>query len=151
MDNVSIVFEDLKAAVAFFEELGLVVEGETTVEGPWVDRILGLEGVRSDIVMMVTPDGHSKLELTRFQQPKAVHTNLTIPVNMHGINRIMFAVTDIDDSVARLQKHGAELVGEVVNYADIYRLCYMRGPEGILIALAEQLGDKTVTDIFENS
>lgn len=149
MDNVSIIVEDLEAAVAFYAELGMVVEGETSVEGEWVDRILGLDGVRTDIVMMRTPDGHSRLELTRFQQPKAI-SNEQIQVNTLGINRIMFAVTDIDDTVARLKKHGAELVGEVVNYADIYRLCYMRGPEGILIALAEQLGNKTVTDIFEN-
>jgi catechol 2,3-dioxygenase-like lactoylglutathione lyase family enzyme len=150
MDNVAIIVDDLQAAVAFFTELGLELEGETTVEGPWVDRILGLEGVRSDIVMMRTPDGHSRLELSRFQQPKAIATERKAPVNTLGIRRLMFAVTDIDDVVARLQKHGAELIGEVVQYEDFYRLCYLRGPEGIMIALAEQLGKKSVTDILGN-
>jgi catechol 2,3-dioxygenase-like lactoylglutathione lyase family enzyme len=141
MHNVAIIVDDLKAAVAFFTELGLEVEGETTVEGQWVDRVVGVEGVRSDIVMMRTPDGHSRLELSKFHQPKAISNDPNAPVNTLGIRRIMFAVTHLDDVVARLQKHGAELVGEVVQYEDIYRLCYLRGPEGIMLALAERLGD----------
>ena len=140
MDNVGIIVDDLKAVIAFFTELGLEVEGETTVEGESVDRLVGLEGVRSDIVMMRTPDGYSRLELSRFQNPKAINTDPNTPVNTLGIRRIMFAVTDIDDVVGRLQKHGAELIGEVVQYEDMYRLCYLRGPEGIMVALAEQLG-----------
>lgn len=151
MDNVGIVVEDLKAVTAFFVELGLEFEGETTVEGQWVDRIIGLNDVRSDIVMMRTPDGHSRLELSKFQKPKAISTEPNRPVNTLGIGRIMFAVTDINEVVARLQKHGAKLVGEVVQFEDMYLLCYMRGPEGIMIALAEQLGNKSVTDILGNS
>ena len=145
MDNVGIIVDDLKAVIAFFTELGLEVEGETTVEGEWVDRVIGLEDVRSDIVMMRTPDGHSRLELSKFQKPKVIITEPNTPVNTLGIRRIMFAVTDIDDVVARLQKHGADLVGEVVQYEDMYRLCYLRGPEGIMLALAEQLGSKSVS------
>jgi len=140
MDNVGIIVDDLKAVIAFFTELGLEVEGETTVAGESVDRLVGLEGVRSDIVMMRTPDGYSRLELSRFQNPKAINSDPNTPVNTLGIRRIMFAVTDIDDVVGRLQKHGAELIGEVVQYEDMYRLCYLRGPEGIMVALAEQLG-----------
>lgn len=139
MDNVAIVVEDLKAAVAFFAELGLEVDGETSVDGEWVDRIVGLKGVRSEIVMMATPDRHSRLELTKFHTPTAISTEPNTPVNTLGIRRIMFAVTDIDDAVTRLKKHGAELVGEIVQYEDMYRLCYLRGPEGIMIALAEEL------------
>ena len=150
MDNVGIIVNDLKAVTAFFVELGLEVEGETTVEGQWVDRILGLDGVRSDIVMMRTPDGHSRLELSKFKNPKANNTKPDMPVNTLGIRRIMFAVKDINEVFARLKKHGAELVGEVVQYEDIYRLCYLRGPEGIIVALAEQLGKKSVTDILKN-
>lgn len=142
MDNVGIVVENLEAVTAFFVELGLEVEGETTVEGESVDRILGLTDVLSDIVMLRTPDGHSRLELSRFQKPPAIRTEPNMPVNTLGIGRIMFAVTDIDDTVARLKKHGAELVGEVVQYEDIYRLCYLRGPESIMIALAEDLGNQ---------
>lgn len=140
MDNILLVVDDLPAAIAFFTELGLELEGETTVEGEWVDRIVGLKGVRSDIATMRTPDGHSRLELDKFHTPKAVRVELQdAPVNTLGIRRIMFAVTDIDDVVARLQRHGAELMGEVTQYEDMYRLCYLRGPEGIIIALAEQL------------
>ena len=139
MHNVSIVVDDLKAAIAFFAELGLELEGETTVEGQWVDRIVALNGVRSDIAMMRTPDGHSRLELTKFQRPTATSVELNAPVNTLGIRRIMFAVEDIKDVLARLQAHGAELVGEIVQYEDIYLLCYVHGPEGILIALAEPL------------
>ena len=151
MDNVGIIVDDLKAVIAFFTELGLEVEGETTVEGESVDRLVGLEGVRSDIVMMRTPDGYSRLELSRFQNPKAINSDPNTPVNTLGIRRIMFAVTDIDDVVARLQQHGAELIGEVVQYEDMYRLCYLRGPEGIMVALAEQLGSKSITDVLGNS
>ena len=139
MHNVGIVVDDLKAAIAFFAELGLELEGETTVEGQWVDRIVGLNGVRSDIAMMRTPDGHSRLELTKFQRPTATSVELNAPVNTLGIRRIMFAVEDIKEVLTRLQTHGAELVGEIVQYEDIYLLCYVRGPEGILIALAEPL------------
>lgn len=139
MHNVAIVVDDLKAAIAFFAELGLELEGETTVEGPWVDRIVALNGVRSDIAMMRTPDGHSRLELTKFQRPTATSVELNAPVNTLGIRRIMFAVEDIQEVLTRLQAHGAKLVGEVVQYEDLYLLCYVRGPEGILIALAEPL------------
>jgi len=139
MHNVGIVVDDLKAAIAFFAELGLELEDETTVEGQWVDRIVALNGVRSDIAMMRTPDGHSRLELTKFQRPTATSVELNAPVNTLGIRRIMFAVEDIKEVLARLQAHGAELVGEIVQYEDIYLLCYVRGPEGILIALAEPL------------
>ena len=139
MDNVGIVVNDLEAVIAFFVELGLELEGETTVEGPSVDRIVGLDGVRSDIAMMRTPDGHSRLELTRFHTPPATTAEPNAPVNTLGIRRIMFAVEDIEDVLARLQANGAELVGEMVQYEDSYRLCYVRGPEGILVALAEQL------------
>jgi len=143
LDNVGIIVDDLKAVIAFFTELGLEVEGETTVEGQSVDRLLGLDGVRSDIAMMRTPDGDCRLELSKFQKPKAINTDPNTPVNTLGIRRIMFAVTDIDDVVARLQKHGAELVGEVVQYENMYRLCYLRGPEGIMVALAERLRSVT--------
>jgi catechol 2,3-dioxygenase-like lactoylglutathione lyase family enzyme len=139
MDNVGIVVDDLAAATAFFVELGLELEGEATVEGRSVDRIVGLDGVRSDIAMLRTPDGHGRLELTKFHTPPARNTDPNAPVNTLGIRRIMFAVDDIEDVLARLQAHGAELVGEVVQYEDKYRLCYVRGPEGIMIALAEQL------------
>ena len=139
MDNVAIVVDDLKAAIAFFVDLGLVLEGETTVEGAWVDRIVGLDGVRSDIAMMRTPDGHSRIELTRFVSPPAASAPPNAPVNTLGMGRIMFAVDDIEEVLARLQARGAELVGEVVQFEDSYRLCYVRGPEGIVVALAEPL------------
>ncbi len=151
MDNVLIVVDDLKAVIAFFVELGLELEGEMTVEGQWVDRIVGLDGVRNDIAMMRTPDGHGRLELCKFIRPTAISAEpKNAPVNTLGIRRIMFAVDDIDNVVARLQKHGAELVGEVAQYEDMYRLCYLRGPEGIIIALAEQLTNKSVTDVLGN-
>ena len=150
MDNIGIVVEDLKGAIAFFVELGMELEGETTVEGQWVDRVVGLEGVRNNIAMMRTPDGHGKLELMRFQKPTATATELNAQVNTRGTRRIMFAVTDLDDVNARLQKHGAELIGDVVEFKDLdqrgYRLCYLRGPDGIIIALAEQLGNTSATD-----
>ena len=139
MDNVGIVVDDLKAAIAFFVELGLELEGEATVEGQWVDRIVGIDGVRSDIAMLRTPDGHGRLELSRFHTPPANTAEPNAPVNTLGYRRVMFAVTDIEDVLARLQAHGAELVGEVVQYEDSYRLCYIRGPEAIIVALAEPL------------
>ena len=140
MDNVLIVVEDLEAAKAFFVELGMELEGETTVEGPWVDRIVGLENVRSEIAMMRTPDGHGRIELDKFHTPAAVRTEpMNSPVNTLGIRRIMFTVDDIEDILARLRAHGAELIGEITQYEDMYRLCYIRGPEGIIVALAEQL------------
>jgi catechol 2,3-dioxygenase-like lactoylglutathione lyase family enzyme len=140
MDNVLIVVDDLKAMIAFLTELGLELEGETTVEGEWVDRIVALDGVRSDIAMMRTPDGHGRLELDKFHAPRAVRAEPEdAPVSTLGIRRIMFAVDDIDEVLARLQKHGARLVGEVAEHENQYRLCYVRGPEGIIIALAQQL------------
>ena len=142
MDNVLIVVEDLEAAKAFFAELGMELEGETKVEGPWADRVVGLDGVRADIAMMRTPDGHSRVELSKFHTPPAVRAEPEdAPANALGIRRIMFAVDDIDDVVERLHsKHGAELVDEIAQYEDAYRLCFLRGPEGIIIGLAEQLG-----------
>jgi catechol 2,3-dioxygenase-like lactoylglutathione lyase family enzyme len=140
MDNVLIVVDDLEAAIAFFTALGLELEGQTTVEGPLVDRIVGLDGVRSDIATMRTPDGHGRIELDKFHTPTAVRGEpADAPVNTLGIRRIMFAVDDIEEVLARLQAHGAELVGEVVQYGDQVRLCYVRGPEGIIVALAESL------------
>ena len=140
MDNVGIVVDDLAAAIAFFVELGLELEGEMPVEGRWADRVVGLDGVRVDIAMMRTPDGHSRIELMKFHNPTAVSAGpRNAPANTLGIRRIMFAVEDIDDVLARLQARGAELIGEVVQYEDKYRLCYLRGPEGIIIALAQQL------------
>ena len=140
MDNVGVVVDDLAAAVAFFRELGLELEGEAHVEGPSVDRLIGLDSVRCDIAMMRTPDGHGRVELTKFRRPTADSAESNnAPPNTLGIRRIMFAVEDIDDVVARLRAHGAELVGELVQYEN-YRLCYVRGPEGILVALAEKIG-----------
>ena len=140
MDNVLIVVDDLEAAKAFFVELGMELEGEMPVEGRWVDLVVGLENVQCEIAMMRTPDGHSRLELTKFHAPAAVKGEpKNAPVNTLGIRRIMFAVDDIDDVLARLRIHGAELVGEVAQYEDVYRLCYIRGPEGIIVGLAEQL------------
>lgn len=140
MDNVLIVVDDLEAAKAFFAELGMQLDGETTVEGRWVDRVIGLKDVRADIATMRTPDGHSRVELTKFHTPPAVRTEPeNAPANTLGIRRIMFAVDDLDEVVARLRKHGAELVGEIAQYENAYRLCYLRGPEGIVIALAEKL------------
>ena len=141
MDNVLIVVDDLEAMKAFFAELGLELEGEMTVEGRWVDLMVGLENVRCTIATMRTPDGHGRIELDKFHTPAAARVEpKNAPVNTLGIRRIMFAVNDIDDVVARLCSHGAELVGELAQYEDQYRLCYIRGPEGIILALAEQLG-----------
>jgi catechol 2,3-dioxygenase-like lactoylglutathione lyase family enzyme len=140
MDNVLIVVDDLEAATAFFVELGMELEGEAPVEGRWVDRVVGLDDVRQNVAMMRTPDGHGRLELTKFHHPTAVSAEpKNAPVNTLGIRRIMFAVDDIEDVLARLRTHGAELVGELERYEDSYLLCYVRGPEGIIVALAEQL------------
>ena len=141
MDNVLIVVEDLEAAKAFFAELGMELDGETTVEGPWAGSVVGLEDVRADIAMMRTPDGHGRVELSRFHTPPAVRAEpKDAPANALGIRRIMFAVEGIDDVVARLRTHGAELVGEIAQYEDIYRLCFVRAPEGFIVGLAERLG-----------
>src|SRR5215208_2352700 len=143
MDNILIVVDDLEAVKAFFLELGLELEGETTVEGTSVDRLIGLQNVRATLALMRTPDGSGRIELDKFHTPEAIRTGPeTYPVNALGIRRIMFAVDDIDEIVARLLAHGAELVGEVVQYGDTNRLAYVRGPEGIIIALAEQLSDR---------
>jgi catechol 2,3-dioxygenase-like lactoylglutathione lyase family enzyme len=139
MDNVGIVVDDLDAAIDFFTELGLRLEGRTLVEGAWAGRITGLGNQRVEIGMMVTPDGHSRLEISRFLEPPVVADHRNAPVNALGYLRIMFAVSNLDDVLARLAKRGAQLVGEVVQYEDVYRLCYIRGPEGILLGLAQQL------------
>ena len=140
MDHVSIVVDDLAAAIEFFVELGLGLQGETPVEGRWVDRIVGLEGIRADIAMLQTRDGHGRLELVKFHSPPAQGDNRHPPANTFGLRHVAFVVEDIDDVVARLQARGAELVGELENYEDIYRLCYIRGPEGVIIELAERIG-----------
>jgi catechol 2,3-dioxygenase-like lactoylglutathione lyase family enzyme len=140
LDHVSVVVDDLAAAIAFFTTLGMTIEGKAPVEGPWVDRINGVEGVRVDIVMMRTPDGHGRLELTKFRNPKLVKIEPAIaPPNAPGLRSVMFTVESVDDTVARLRAKGAGLVGEVVQYEDKYKLCYMRGPAGIIVALAEEL------------
>jgi catechol 2,3-dioxygenase-like lactoylglutathione lyase family enzyme len=140
MDNVGIVVEDLDAAIAFFTELGMELEGKAQIEGLWADHTVGLDGVRSDIAMMRTPDAHSKLELTKYHAPAAVGIEPeNPPPNTLGLHRVMFAVDDIDDTVARLRAHNAELLGEVAQYEDSHRLCYLRGPAGIIVALAEQI------------
>ncbi len=140
MDNVGIVVESLETAIAFFTELGLTLEGRAMIEGEWAGRVTGLGDQRVEIAMMVTPDGHSRLELSRFLTPPTIADHRNAPVNALGYLRVMFAVDDIDATLARLRTHGAQLVGEVVQYEDSYRLCYIRGPEGLLIGLAEQLG-----------
>ncbi len=140
LDHISVVVEDLAAAVTFFTTLGMTREDEMAVEGPWVDRVNGIEGVQVDIVMMRTPDGHGKLELTKFRHPQLVASEPAIaPPNTLGLRSVMFAVESIDDTVARLRAEGGELIGEIAQYEDIYRLCYMRGPAGIIVALAEEL------------
>lgn len=144
MDNVGIVVEDLGAAVEFFTELGLELEGRAPIEGDWADGVTGLRGMRVEIAMMRTPDGHNRLELSRFLAPPVVADHRRAPVNALGYLRVMFAVEDLDDTLARLRTHGAELVGEVVQYDDAYRLCYIRGPEGILVGLAQELGQLTL-------
>ncbi|WP_243081699.1 VOC family protein [Streptomyces sp. 891-h] len=141
MDNVAIVVEDLEAAIAFFTELGMELDGRAQIEGLFADHSVGLDGVRSDIAMMRAPDGSGKLELTKYHNPAAISVEpSSLPPNTLGLHRVMFAVDDIDDTVARLRTHGAELLGEVAQYKDIYRLCYLRGPAGIILALAEQIG-----------
>jgi catechol 2,3-dioxygenase-like lactoylglutathione lyase family enzyme len=140
MDNVGIVVESLDAAISFFTELGLELEGRATIEGEWSGRVTGLRDQRVEIAMMRTPDGHSKLELSQFLSPPTVADHRNAPVNALGYLRVMFAVDDLDETLAKLSQHGAQFVGEVVQYKDVYRLCYIRGPEGILIGLAEELG-----------
>ena len=140
MDNVLIVVEDLDAVIAFFVELGMELEGKGPIEGRWVERVIGIDDVRQDIAMLRTPDGHGRIELAMFHAPAAVRAQpVDAPANTLGIRRVMFAVDDIDDVVARLRAHGAELVGEVAQYEDVYRLCYVRGPEGIIVGLSEEL------------
>ncbi|GHH84782.1 glyoxalase [Streptomyces sulfonofaciens] len=141
MDNVLIVVDDLDAVVSFFVELGMELEGRAPIEGRWVERVIGLDDVRQDVAMLRTPDGHGRIELAMFHTPKATSAEpRDAPTNTPGIRRIMFAVDDIEDTVARLRTHGAALVGEVARFEDSYLLCYVRGPEGIIVGLAEQLG-----------
>ena len=142
MDNVGIVVESLDDAISFFTELGLRLEGRAMIEGEWSGRVTGLPSQRVEIAMMITPDGHSRLELSRYLTPPSVFDHRNAPVNAFGYLRVMFTVEDIDEMLTRLRKHGAQLVGEVVQYESSYRLCYLRGPEGLLIGLAEQLGNK---------
>ncbi|WP_243550449.1 VOC family protein [Priestia megaterium] len=142
MDNISIVVESLDDAISFFEEIGLSLEGRATVEGQWGGRVTGLGSQRVEIAMLVTPDGHSRIELSRFLSPPTISDHRTAPVNALGYLRVMFTVEDIEEMVSRLTRYGAQLVGEVVQYEDSYRLCYIRGVEGLLIGLAEQLGNK---------
>src|SRR4029450_12774786 len=140
MDNVLIVVEDIDAVIAFFVELGMELEGKGPVEGPWVERGIGIDRVREEVAMLRTPDGHGRIELAMFHAPTAIRSEpADAPANTLGIRRVMFAVDDIEDTVARLRTHGAELVGELAQYEDVYRLCYVRGPEGIIVGLAEQL------------
>ncbi|HEX3226137.1 MAG TPA: VOC family protein [Gaiellaceae bacterium] len=140
MDNVGIVVESLDAAISFFAELGLELEGRAMIDGDWSGRVTGLRDQRVEIAMMRTPDGHGRIELSRFLAPAVVEDHRNAPVNALGYLRVMFAVDDLDDTLVRLHKHGAEVVDEVVRYEDVYRLCYVRGPEGILIGLAERIG-----------
>jgi catechol 2,3-dioxygenase-like lactoylglutathione lyase family enzyme len=140
LDHISVVVDDMKAAITFFTELGMTLDGEAAIEGPWVDRINALDGIQVDIVMMVTPDGHGKLELTKFRNPQLVALEPAIaPPNALGLRSVMFTVENVDDTVARLRTVGGELIGEVVQYENLYRLCYMRGPAGIIVSLAEEL------------
>jgi catechol 2,3-dioxygenase-like lactoylglutathione lyase family enzyme len=139
MDNVAIVVDDLDAAIAFFSELGLALEGRAEIEGDFADQTVGLTGIRSEIAMMATPDGHSKLELTKYNHPAVIVTEPPAP-NTLGLHRVMFAVDDIDDTLARLRPHGGEVLDRVAKYENMYRLCYLRGPSGIIVALAEQIG-----------
>ena len=143
MDNVGIVVESLDRAISFFVELGLKLEGRATIEGEWAGRVTGLSNQSVESAMLVTPDGHSRLEISRFLSPPVVADHRNAPVNALGYLRVMFAVTDINDTIARLKKQGAELIGEIVNYEDTYLLCYLRGPEGIMVALAEQVAKQS--------
>ncbi|GAA1059923.1 VOC family protein [Agromyces bracchium] len=141
MDNVAVVVDDLDAAIAFYAELGMELEGRAHIEGEFADQAVGLDGIRSEIAMMRTPDGHGRLELTRYLSPEASAPSPAVPPpNTLGLHRVMFAVDDLDDTIARLRPHGAELLREVSNYQDEYRLCYLRGPAGVIVALAEQVG-----------
>jgi hypothetical protein len=151
MNNVGIVVESLDNAISFFKEIGLMLEGRMIVEGDWAGRVTGLGNQSVEIAMMVTPDGHSRIELSRFLNPNIISDHRSDPVNSLGYLRIMFRVDNLDELLIRLSRLGAVIVGEVVQYEDIYRLCYIRGTEGLLIGLAEQLGNKTATDILENS
>lgn len=151
MHNVGIVVESLDSAIEFFTEIGLTLEGRMIVEGEWAGRVTGLGNQSVEIAMMVTPDGHSKLELSRFIAPQTIADNRTSPVNSLGYLRVMFRVDNLDELLGRLEKYGAKVVGEVVQFGDTYRLCYIRGVEGLLIGLAEQLGKNTATDILENN
>ena len=149
MHNVGIVVESLDKAISFFEEIGLTLEGRMMVEGEWAGRVTGLGDQSVEIAMMVTPDGHTRVELSRFLTPPTIADHRTAPVNALGYLRIMFRVDNLDELLLRLARHGAEVVGEVVNYENIYRLCYIRGAEGLLVGLAEQVGSQTATDILE--
>lgn len=151
MHNVGIVVGSLDKAVAFFSEIGLILEGRMMVEGEWAGRVTGLGDQSAEIAMMVTPDGHSRLELSRFITPQPIADHRSAPVNSLGYLRIMFRVDNLDELLIRLEAHGAKVVGEVVRFGDMYRLCYIRGAEGLLIGLAEQLGNETATDILENN
>ncbi|HRH57521.1 MAG TPA: VOC family protein [Chitinophagales bacterium] len=151
MNNVGIVVEDLDKAISFFKEIGLTLEGRAMVEGEWAGRVTGLGNQSVEVAMMVTPDGHSRLELSKFLSPEIISDHRTAPVNALGYLRVMFRVDNLDELLSRLTKQGVEIVGEVVNYENIYKLCYIRGTEGLLVGLAEQLGIKTATDILDNN
>lgn len=151
MNNVGIVVEDLDKAISFFKEIGLTLEGRAMVEGEWAGQVTGLGNQSVEVAMMVTPDGHSRLELSKFLTPKTISDHRTAPVNSLGYLRVMFRVDNLDELLNRLPKQGVEIVGEVVNYENVYKLCYIRGTEGLLVGLAEQLGIKTATDILENN
>jgi hypothetical protein len=150
MNNVGIVVENLDNVIKFFNEIGLELEGRMMVEGEWAGRVTGLGNQSVEVAMMVTPDGHSRLELSKFLTPKTISDHRTAPVNSLGYLRVMFRVNNLDELLSRLTKQGVEIVGEVVNYENIYKLCYIRGTEGLLVGLAEQLGNKTSADILEN-
>ena len=149
MNNFGIVVESLDNAIAFFSEIGLKLEGRAMVDGEWAGKVTGLGNQSVEVAMMGTPDGHSRLELSQFFSPAIIADHRTAPVNSLGYLRVMFRVDNLDELVSRLLNQGAELVGELVNYEDVYKLCYIRGPEGILVGLAEQLGEKTSTDILD--
>ncbi len=151
MHNVGIVVESLDNAIAFFTEIGLTLEGRMMVEGEWAGRVTGLGDQSVEVAMMVTPDGHSRLELSQFLRPQTIADHRTNPVNSLGYLRVMFRVDNLDELLGRLEKHGAKVVDEVVQFGDVYRLCYIRGVEGLLIGLAEQIGSKTATDILEDN
>jgi catechol 2,3-dioxygenase-like lactoylglutathione lyase family enzyme len=151
MNNVGIVVEDLDKAIYFFKEIGLTLEGRAIVEGEWAGQVTGLGNQSVEVAMMVTPDGHSRLELSKFLTPKTISDHRSAPVNSLGYLRVMFRVDNLDELLSRLTKQGVEIVGEVVNYENVYKLCYIRGTEGLLVGLAEQLGIKTATDILESN